>query len=327
MHSQIELVSPAQAKEYLERAIPNRKLSTSTVTRYADDMRGDRWDNNGQPLIFNEAGQLLDGQHRLHAVVISGRTVAFLVVRGVASRAMETLDSGRGRSLQDVLALKGYKNSAHIGGAARIMWNYAAKVNITYTPSKPTLMKFIEQHTKFVLDAAAWIEKHPHILFPRAPVTAIIGLATESAQLTDEAHKFLEGIYYGEGLYKGDARYTLRRFMENLRSRHEYVGGSVSVPTFGAVARAWTAYSQGQPLEVIRFAPVPSQANTKVFGFTDKDWSDVPDLQDRAEEVRQANLAKGPRFQSAAQRDLAKAKAGERAQVVREGGDSEAAPP
>lgn len=317
MHSQIEMISPAQAKEYLERAIPNRRINDGTVTRYADDMQAGRWINNGQPLVFNEAGQLLDGQHRLRAVIVSGRTMAFLVVRGVPSVAMETLDTGRSRSTQDVLSLKGYKNAASIAAAARIIWNYAASVGVTYTPSKPTLVKFIDNHPKFVLDAVPWVEGHKQNLFPRAPVAAVLALATESAQLNDEAKKFADGIFYGEGLYKGDARFTLRRFMESLRARHTYSGSSVTVPVFAATARAWTAYSQGQSLEALKFAPNPSKENTKIFGYAQADWPDVPDLHTRVEEARLAALAKA-HATNAAQRDKLKAQEAERALVVRE---------
>lgn len=317
MHAQIEMISPAQAKEYLERTIPNRRLNDGTVTRYADDMREGRWNNNGQPLIFNEAGELLDGQHRLRAVIVAGKTLPFMVVRGVPSVAMETLDSGRSRSLTDVLTLKGYKNVANVSASARLIWNYAAGVNLTYTTSKQTLLKFVEGHPKFVLDASPWVEKYKQALFPRGPVIAVLALATESAQLNEEARKFAEGIFYGEGLYKGDARFTLRRWMEALRARHEYTGTSVTVPTFGAVARAWTAYSQGQALESLRFPPSPTKDNTKVFGFNEKDWPDVPDLRARAEEARLANLRK-INGQSPAERERLKAEAATRAQVVRD---------
>lgn len=317
MHCQLEMISPAQAKEYLERSIPNRRINDGTVTRYADDMREGRWSNNGQPIIFNEAGELLDGQHRLRAVIVSGRTVAFMVTRGVPTVAMETMDTNRPRSLNDVLTLKGYKNTANIAGAARLVWNYAAGVNLTYTASKSALLKFIEGHPKFVLDASPWVEKYKQNLFPRSPITAVLALATESAQLNEEAKKFADGVLYGEGLYKGDARFTLRRWMEQLRARHEYSGSSVSVPTFGATARAWTAYAKGETLEYIRFPPSPSRENTKVFGFNEKDWPEVPDLRARLEEARLANLARA-RSTSGADRDKAKALAADRAQVVRE---------
>jgi hypothetical protein len=245
-----------------------------------------------------------------------------MVTRGVPTAAMETMDTIRVRTVRDVLTLKGYKNTIAVSGAARLMWDYAAGVGIQYSPSKAVLLKFIDSHPKFVLDATVWVEGHKQHLFSRAPVIAILGLATESAQLNEEAQKFADAIFYGEGLYRGDPCFTLRRYMENLRSRHEYSGGSVAVPTFGAVARAWTAYAQGQSLEALKFAPNPTKENTKIYGFTEADWTDVPDLRARAEEQRLVNLEKGPRFQSTL---AAAAKAAQNTQVVRDIG-SDAAP-
>jgi hypothetical protein len=213
-----------------------------------------------------------------------------------------------------VLTLKGYKNTIAVSGAGRLMWDYAAGVGIQYSPSKGVLVKFIENHPKYVLDATVWVEGHKQHLFPRAPVIAILGLATESAQLNEEAKKFAKAIFIGEGLYKGDPCFTLRRFMDNLRASHKYSGGSVAVPAFAATARAWTAYAQGQSLEALKFAPNPTKENTKIFGYTDEDWQDVPDLRARQEEMRLANLEKGPKFQSAI---AAAAKAAQETQVVR----------
>jgi hypothetical protein len=72
----------------------NRNLRDRAVTRYADDMIAGRWQDNGQPIVFNGSAMILDGQHRLHAIVKSGIPQRTLVVRGVEGDAMLTIDTG-----------------------------------------------------------------------------------------------------------------------------------------------------------------------------------------------------------------------------------------
>jgi hypothetical protein len=56
-----------QAEDYLRRNICNRKAGLSHVKRLHYDMANGDWHRTGQGLVFNEAGELNEGQHRLWA--------------------------------------------------------------------------------------------------------------------------------------------------------------------------------------------------------------------------------------------------------------------
>jgi hypothetical protein len=60
-------ITPQQAEQLLRRNRPgaNRKVQLSTVQYYGHQMRAGEWPKTGQPLIFDEHGVLIDGQHRL----------------------------------------------------------------------------------------------------------------------------------------------------------------------------------------------------------------------------------------------------------------------
>ena len=132
MRADIEVVTLAMAKEYLERRLPNRTLSESTAARYASDMRDGRWINNGQGIVFDEMGNLIDGQHRCRAIILAQMPVTMLVVRGAPAKAMETMDTGKSRSLGDVLQMQGGRTPTSCPPHRRICWNYAAGVGPTY---------------------------------------------------------------------------------------------------------------------------------------------------------------------------------------------------
>lgn len=300
MKAQIEIVTPAQAKEYLERRLPNRNLNEATALRYASDMSNGRWLNNGQGIVFDEQGNLIDGQHRMRAVLISGVSISMLVVRGAPARAMETMDTGRARNLSDVLHIRGFKNSVVMAATARIAWNYAAGVNYSYTPSKATLLSLVVGHPH-IDRAVTTVEFAKRAgMVTRSPMAALLALATAGDKLLKEAQEFTDGVVYGEGLWKGDARLTLRNWIATNRADKTFLKQHVSEPTFGALIRAWNAFAQGRELSLIKLPPNINRDTAPIFGFYQVDWADVPDLVENRAEGRLMNLAKAHQVNAAA---------------------------
>lgn len=83
MEASIELVSPEMAARWLTRNHSNREVDTGAVRRYSEAMLSGRWRLSGESLKFKVGGEVLDGQHRLMAVVRSGCTVPMLVLTDV----------------------------------------------------------------------------------------------------------------------------------------------------------------------------------------------------------------------------------------------------
>lgn len=102
-------VTPATAKKWLATMIDtNRHVKSRKIEQYAADMRSGRWQTGtGETLKFNTNGQLIDGQHRLQAVIAAGRTVVFDVAYEVPVEAMSVLDTGVPRSPADAMKISG----------------------------------------------------------------------------------------------------------------------------------------------------------------------------------------------------------------------------
>jgi hypothetical protein len=97
-------VTPAIAELWLATYnLANRTPREARVATYARDMAAGRWTFTTQGISFGTDGRLLDGQHRLMAVVQAGVTVRMLVWHGVPLDAV--FDTGTARSLADVLHL------------------------------------------------------------------------------------------------------------------------------------------------------------------------------------------------------------------------------
>lgn len=114
-------VTPDLAKSWLELNTKNRKLDRRNVAHLRDAIVQGEWYMNGEAIIFSDAGRLLNGQHRLWAIVMSGVGVDVLVVRGVNAESFRTLDSGRVRRAGEVLAMDGEKNSNKIAAAVQAL--------------------------------------------------------------------------------------------------------------------------------------------------------------------------------------------------------------
>ena len=80
---EVEIITPEQAQAYLDNNFKHRPIKDERVNKYADKMNNGDWKLNGKSIIFDETGQLRNGQHRLSAVVASGKSLTTLVVRGV----------------------------------------------------------------------------------------------------------------------------------------------------------------------------------------------------------------------------------------------------
>lgn len=99
-------VTPEIAREWLSRNIGNRPASQAHVAKLERAIVAGKWKMTGDPIRFSKTGKLLDGQHRLQAILNSGMTVACVVMRDLDDEIFDVLDSGKGRQKSDVLFIE-----------------------------------------------------------------------------------------------------------------------------------------------------------------------------------------------------------------------------
>lgn len=127
-------VTPALAQRWLRNNFRNRPVSDDVVTSYARDMAAGQWVATHQGIAFNDRDELIDGQHRLLAVVKSGRTIRMMVTFGLPSKingkemtTMDCVDRGRTRSVADQLKIQhGLNNGGQIAAIANALANLCA---------------------------------------------------------------------------------------------------------------------------------------------------------------------------------------------------------
>lgn len=102
------IITPEEAARLLELNTLNRPLSDQHVKRIARQISEGKWRFNGDTIKISDTNAVLDGQHRLWAIVEAKLPVETIIIRGIAEEAFATIDTLRKpRSGADVLALKG----------------------------------------------------------------------------------------------------------------------------------------------------------------------------------------------------------------------------
>src|SRR5678815_3923025 len=122
---QIFNVTTELASKWLERNTRNRDLRDDIVQRYAGDMRAGRWMVTGDAIGFDKNGAIVNGQHRLWAVLEAGVTVPMLVTFNLEPDVVRVLDDHLKRKLTDIvkIAKPGSNITTKMTSVARVMQN------------------------------------------------------------------------------------------------------------------------------------------------------------------------------------------------------------
>lgn len=98
-------ITPDLAAEFLKRNTGNRTIRKTAVNQYADDLRRGNWKLTHQGVAISPSGRLLDGQHRLWAIVQSGISAQMVVALDVDDDSYAVIDRGKPRRLTDAIGM------------------------------------------------------------------------------------------------------------------------------------------------------------------------------------------------------------------------------
>ena len=96
--AKVETITPEIAKTMLGENVNNRRISRDNVNLFAREIRNGEWRFNGEAIKFGKDGRLLDGQHRLLAVIAADKPLTTLVIRGLEDETQQTMDSAEKRT-------------------------------------------------------------------------------------------------------------------------------------------------------------------------------------------------------------------------------------
>jgi len=111
MNSYVVDVTPELARKWLALARFNREVNDAVVALYVRQIKEGLWQRTHQGVALTKAGVLIDGQHRLLAVIRANQTVPMIVFVDEPEANFEFIDCGRNRSNLDMMRLSQRNNA------------------------------------------------------------------------------------------------------------------------------------------------------------------------------------------------------------------------
>ena len=113
---EVKEITPELAKDILENHNNlNRNLNKKHVKALLNNMKQGFWRFNGDTIRFDRDGQLIDGQHRLAALVEFGKPLPMIVIKGFDKETIRTIDQEiKPRNLADLFKMNGVKDATNV---------------------------------------------------------------------------------------------------------------------------------------------------------------------------------------------------------------------
>jgi len=223
MDIQLEAISPQIASDLMVNNALNRKINPNHIKFLSDQMISDAWQITGDPIKIGCSGRILDGQHRLSAIIKSGKTISLFVARNVPEEVFTVLDTGKVRSASDTLSIAGMKSySAQAALAKAIMSLRDKKIankNRAYTNNE--VLDFCQENDLIpsVNIGVIYASKGAPL---KAGVISIIHYVLNEIN-KQEATDFIESICLGVNISKGSAEYMLReKLNKSIQGRYDF---------------------------------------------------------------------------------------------------------
>ena len=242
-------MTPRRAARLLAHNDGNRTISKQRVASYARDMAAGHWVLNPQPIVVN-GNQLIDGQHRLSAVVQSGATVPMFICNGAPDSVRTHIDQLRPRTVADALHMQGI--AGHAPKVAAIM-RVVARLRGDEIGLRHTATEIIELAQPYER-ALAWAHTVPHKRgISRAAVIGPLVWCYEAAE--NYVGDFMTGVVSGEGLQRRAPEHTLREHLLT-RAAHNSGGAMGQMQVSLRTLSAFRAYCEGEELSAMRLSTV-----------------------------------------------------------------------
>lgn len=244
-----ETIDPSRASQLLAANTKNRPVKQQNLKFIVDQIKSGNWQFNGDMIRIDTDGNLLDGQHRLLAVVKTGMSIETLVVCGLDPNVFVTIDTGSTRSSADVLSVLGETNAKNLAAAVLLVndinLNQVSEARHAKV-SHHRLVELLSEHGE-IRESIVW-GRNLLKLAPPAVTTALHYLFSKKSK--EAAQAFFQDIHDGIGLSATCPTLHLRnRLIQNQCSKSR-MERKYMIALF---IKAWNAYRSKRQVKTLRF--------------------------------------------------------------------------
>lgn len=235
MYCKTETITPAMAQAWLAtKGKPFRNIDKQRVRSYIAEMEAGRWAATPDAIWLASDGSVVNGRHRLLAIVEVSAPVEMIVWRNVPQEFGRKTDNVRVRTGGQYLKEDGHR---HVGTAASIARAlmladdpgrtvFAAEAVSTYAESRPEVFAA----------AALGVKLHREGL----PSATGLGLALYPHLRNKNLEKFTDGLASGAGLAADSPILHVRTLLLSSSMGKNYK------QVWAAVASAYAAWANGE---------------------------------------------------------------------------------
>ena len=251
LKSQVELITPSLAIDYLRSNKCNRPVNKTLVSYFADQMRRGQWKLNGEPIIFLENRLLGDGQHRLIAVIESNTNIYSMVIRGADNDSFLTYDSGRSRLVSDIFALKGINEWVNVAACINKYFSLISENNIFYEEGTGTNNKRRKKSNQDFLDEYdSSPELYQEAIKLSRELIRKMNILTKSEfgslyvfLIKNKRHPNDKVLYFFKGIINGGPEYGIINLLREKLIKGT-IGNNVMTPWFkrNLIVKTWNYY-------------------------------------------------------------------------------------
>jgi hypothetical protein len=266
MTVRLVLITPEIALGWLKRNDQNRTFGRDAARALAAEMSTGYWRENGESIVFDRAGKLIDGQHRLQAVLNSGHEYRVPVITGVAAEVRPTVDTGVKRSAASNLQMAQEENASTLA-AAIVLWRGYAAHNaraMTHPASQgpehrmsiPRILEYLEEWPGLREAARVSLALRPsgrgRSLVPSSEAAMLWFAIVQSGASRERANQFLGSVLSGYDLAEDSPIIGLRRRLIDQLAPGLRMDKRERI---ALVLKTWQLWATGKSRKVIRWEP------------------------------------------------------------------------
>lgn len=247
--TEIITINPEFAQELLSTNTSNRPVNKANLEYFCELLRAGRFALTHQGIAIDSEGTLIDGQHRLLAIVMTGITVDLMVTYDLPPETFSKIDSGKIRNGSDTLTHMGYTGGNDLAAGLRLLYNYNNNPESRWR-SYNSLVKNDQ-----IAELAPLYPDMADLIPVARRVRHACGVSISGALVTlylirdhDAAEAWIDGVVTGANLSEGDPRLAYRNVFHNAKMSKRRIDNQEAL---ALGLKSFLAFTRDKPVKVL----------------------------------------------------------------------------
>jgi len=254
---EVVLMTPEWAREILtQKNNMNRKIRKSKLMMYIRSIEAGEWKVTNQGIGIDSEGNLLDGQHRLAAIVKANKAVEILLGTDCDPDTFGVIDIGATRTAGDMLTLSGCgANHNTLATGVKMYISYTENPRVRWgsanSPNHAKIVKYWNNKQELIEKYFPFITKcHKQFkCFSKGAALAFSLIADDYEWRTEEIMEYFTLLSTGANLPAESSILSFRNQLSNPSFRRRGNGGFASQIQLNSHIKCFNDWKRGKAVK------------------------------------------------------------------------------